>query len=131
MHERLYLGGGYYDASAVLMKKGDISSVYFIHRDYLGSVLQIADAQGNIVEENNFDAWGCRRNPSTLKAYTIGAAPKLLLGRGYTGHEHLEMFGVINMNARLYDPVLGRFLTPDPMCKYWISRRLSIGTVTV
>ena len=114
MHERLYLGGGYYDASAVLMKKGDISSVYFIHRDYLGSVLQIADAQGNIVEENNFDAWGCRRNPSTLKAYTIGAAPKLLLGRGYTGHEHLEMFGVINMNARLYDPVLGRFLTPDP-----------------
>ena len=96
------------------MKKGDISSVYFIHRDYLGSVLQIADAQGNIVEENNFDAWGCRRNPSTLKAYAIGAAPKLLLGRGYTGHEHLEMFGVINMNARLYDPVLGRFLTPDP-----------------
>ena len=114
MHERLYLGGGYYDASAVLMKKGDTSSVYFIHRDYLGSVLQIADAQGNIVEENNFDAWGCRRNPSTLKAYAIGAAPKLLLGRGYTGHEHLEMFGVINMNARLYDPVLGRFLTPDP-----------------
>ncbi len=114
MHERLYLGGGYYDASAVLMKKGDTSSVYFIHRDYLGSVLQIADAQGNIVEENNFDAWGCRRNPSTQKAYTIGTAPKLLLGRGYTGHEHLEMFGVINMNARLYDPVLGRFLTPDP-----------------
>ena len=114
VHERLYLGGGYYDASAVLMKKGDTSSVYFIHRDYLGSVLQIADAQGNIVEENNFDAWGCRRNPSTLKAYAIGAAPKLLLGRGYTGHEHLEMFGVINMNARLYDPVLGRFLTPDP-----------------
>ena len=114
MHERLYLGGGYYDASAVLMKKGDTSLVYFIHRDYLGSVLQIADAQGNIVEENNFDAWGCRRNPSTQKAYTIGTAPKLLLGRGYTGHEHLEMFGVINMNARLYDPVLGRFLTPDP-----------------
>jgi RHS repeat-associated protein len=38
----------------------------------------------------------------------------LLLGRGYTGHEHLPMFGLINMNARLYDPVLGRFLAPDP-----------------
>jgi RHS repeat-associated protein len=24
------------------------------------------------------------------------------------------MFGLINMNARLYDPVLGRFLSPDP-----------------
>jgi RHS repeat-associated protein len=37
-----------------------------------------------------------------------------MLGRGYTGHEHLPMFGLINMNARLYDPVLGRFLSPDP-----------------
>lgn len=37
-----------------------------------------------------------------------------MLGRGFTGHEHLAMFGLINMNARLYDPVLGRFLSPDP-----------------
>ena len=37
-----------------------------------------------------------------------------LLGRGYTGHEHLDWFGLINMNARLYDPSLGRFLSPDP-----------------
>ena len=32
---------------------------------------------------------------------------------GYTGHEHLPQFGLINMNARLYDPVLGRMLSPD------------------
>jgi RHS repeat-associated protein len=38
----------------------------------------------------------------------------LFLGRGYTGHEHLPKFGLINMNARLYDPALGRFLSPDP-----------------
>jgi len=36
------------------------------------------------------------------------------LDRGFTGHEHLREFGLINMNARLYDPVLGRFLSPDP-----------------
>jgi RHS repeat-associated protein len=40
--------------------------------------------------------------------------PLLLLGRGYTGHEHLPWFNLINMNARLYDPVVGRFLSPDP-----------------
>jgi RHS repeat-associated protein len=28
-------------------------------------------------------------------------------------HEHLEMFSLINMNGRLYDPVLGRMLSPD------------------
>lgn len=112
--ERLYLGGNYYDAPAVLVKQNGQSSVYYIHRDYLGSVLQIVDTKGKIVEENSFDAWGCKRNPVTQVVYATGTAPKLMLGRGFTGHEHLAMFGLINMNARLYDPVLGRFLSPDP-----------------
>jgi RHS repeat-associated protein len=34
--------------------------------------------------------------------------------RGYTGHEHMDMFGLINMNGRMYDPTLGRMLSPDP-----------------
>ncbi|MEY8685949.1 RHS repeat domain-containing protein [Bacteroides sp. AN502(2024)] len=114
IQERLYLGGGYYDAPAVLVKQSDGSSVYFIHRDYLGSILQITDVQGSVVEENSFDAWGCRRNSLTHEVYADGSAPELMLGRGFTGHEHLPMFGLINMNARLYDPVLGRFLSPDP-----------------
>ncbi|MBU0488620.1 MAG: RHS repeat-associated core domain-containing protein, partial [Bacteroidetes bacterium] len=33
--------------------------------------------------------------------------------RGYTGHEHLDAFHLINANARLYDPVCARFLSPD------------------
>ena len=37
-----------------------------------------------------------------------------MFDRGYTGHEHLAIFGLINMNARLYDAALGRFLSPDP-----------------
>lgn len=39
---------------------------------------------------------------------------ELFAGRGYTGHEHLMEFSLINMNGRIYDPVLGRFLSPDP-----------------
>ena len=112
--ERLYLGGDYYDAPAVLVKQSGRTSVYFIHRDYLGSILQISDMQGNVVEENSFDAWGCRRNPLTHESYATESTPGLMLGRGFTGHEHLPLFGLINMNARLYDPVLGRFLSPDP-----------------
>ncbi|MGC3977363.1 MAG: RHS repeat-associated core domain-containing protein [Paludibacteraceae bacterium] len=34
--------------------------------------------------------------------------------RGYAFHEHLTEFGLINMNGRVYDPVLARFLSPDP-----------------
>lgn len=107
--ERLYLGGGYYDAPAVLVKHNGQSSVYYIHRDYLGSVLQIVDTQGKVVEENSFDAWGCRRDPVTQVVYTAGTAPELMLGRGFTGHGCLRMFGLTNMNARLYDPCMAVF----------------------
>ena len=52
--------------------------------------------------------------PVNQALYAVGTEPVLFLGRGYTGHEHLTAFGLINMNARLYDPVIGRFLSPDP-----------------
>lgn len=35
--------------------------------------------------------------------------------RTYTGHEDLWMFGLLNANARLYSPYLGRFISPDPL----------------
>ena len=35
------------------------------------------------------------------------------LHRGCMGHEMLNEFNLINMNGRVYDPVLGRFLSPD------------------
>jgi RHS repeat-associated protein len=34
--------------------------------------------------------------------------------RGFTMHEHLDEFKLINMNGRVYDPLVGRFISPDP-----------------
>ncbi len=31
----------------------------------------------------------------------------------FTGHEHLDDFDLINMNGRMYDPLLAMFLSPD------------------
>ena len=53
--------------------------------------------------EASYDAWG----KQTIKLNKIG------LQRGYTGHEMRNDFDIINMNGRLYDSVLGRFLCPD------------------
>ena len=72
------------------------------------------NADGTLAQELSYDAWGRLRNPQTQEVYGVSAQPVLKLGRGYTGHEHLSLFGLVNMNARLYDPVLGRFLSPDP-----------------
>jgi len=54
------------------------------------------------------------RNKSTWEYYAPGTEPALFVaGRGFTGHEHLPWFNVINMNGRVYDPLIGQFLSPD------------------
>jgi len=55
---------------------------------------------------------GKRRNPLTWEAFV--EPPKLVMDRGFTGHEHLDLFELVNMNGRIYDPVIGRFLSADP-----------------
>jgi len=112
--ERLYLGGDAYTAPTVYVKEAGSWKIYYICRDYLGSITHIANADGSLKQELSYDAWGRLRNPATQVAYAPGSEPALFLGRGYTGHEHMPWFGLINMNARLYDPALGRFLSPDP-----------------
>ena len=42
----------------------------------------------------------------------IWAEPKF--ERGYTFHEQLTEFDLINMNGRIYDPFIARFMSPDP-----------------
>jgi RHS repeat-associated protein len=52
----------------------------------------------------NYDAWG----KQTLTSGTGST------NRGYLAQEHLNEFALINLNARLYDPVLARFMGMDP-----------------
>lgn len=140
--ERLYLNGDYYSATAVFVKTkhtgihglSDITepsdimvnatkikpislvttSLRYIVRDHLGSITHVIREDGTVIQELSYDAWGRLRDPQTHEVYAPGSEPTLVLGRGYCGHEHIKLFGLINMNARLYDPVLGRFLSPDP-----------------
>lgn len=113
--EKLYLMGGYYNAPAVLIKQGDSIAVFNILRDHLASITHVINPNGVTVQELAYDAWGRLRNPATQEVYSPGQEPELFLGRGFTGHEHLPWHGLINMNARLYDPALSRFLSPDPI----------------
>lgn len=73
--------------------------------------MAITDADGDFKEKRYFDAWGNTvkledGNGNALSSFDI-------LDRGYTGREHLVSVGIINMNGRLYDPLLHRFLSPD------------------
>jgi RHS repeat-associated protein len=94
--------------------------------DHLGSVTAISDESGHVVGQDSggadatsmgYDAWGARRNPDGTAA--APASFKQQVGRReFTGHETIPNVGLVNMNGRVYDPVLARFLSADPNVQF-------------
>lgn len=102
-----------YGAEAMIVKKGTLERLYYIEKDHLGSIIGLISNTGSYVERHSYDSWGRRRNPTNWSFDNVPESK--LTSWGYTGQEHLDMFGLINMNGRVYDPVLGRFLNVDPI----------------
>jgi RHS repeat-associated protein len=73
--------------------------------------MKIIRSDGYTVEEYSHDPWGNPRNPNDCSFDNVNT--NFLIGRGFTGHEMLPEFQLINMNGRMYDPVIGRVLSPD------------------
>ena len=91
-----------------------IGTVRYFHTDHLGSVDTITDETGAVAQRLSYDAWGKRRNANGTDAASITAQTT----RGYTRHEHDDEIKLINMNAREYDPLLGRFISPDTIVQF-------------
>jgi RHS repeat-associated protein len=73
----------------------------------------ITDEAGVVVERLAYDPWGKRRNANGNTDPTDSLVG-LSTDRGYTQHEHLDEVGVIHMNGRVFDPLIGRFMSADP-----------------
>ena len=92
------------------------SDTRYLLTDHLGSVDAIADENGNLVERHSFDEFGQHRDEYWNTV--IGSVTAAITTRGYTGHEQLDNVGLIHMNGRVYDPLLGRFLSADPHIQF-------------
>lgn len=89
----------------------------YMHKDNLGSVDTITDGTGTVVDRMSFDPFGSRRQSNWREA-TVGInLIPVLTNRGFTGHEHIDEMDLIHMNGRVYDAVLGRFISADPVIK--------------
>ena len=118
---RRYIGGV---AIATFYKATGIDQTRYQHTDHLGSVTALSDAGGQIAAQMAFDPWGQRRAGgdwnTVWQQWTMGMTPVWaqsaidITPRGYTGHEHVDEMGIIHMNGRIYDALLGRFLQADP-----------------
>ena len=97
-------------------------NLYYIHTDHLGSYCALTNSQKQVRQRNWFDPWGKYIFLADTLGKGIGLpndphlAPSInftLTQRGFTGHEHYPELKIINMNGRLYDPVIARFFSPD------------------
>lgn len=83
------------------------------HKDHLGSTVAVTDQVGAVTERMAYEPFGKRRNVDGLTDL-LGTLAPTTTSRGFTGHEMMDEVGLINMNGRIYDPAIGRFLSADP-----------------
>ncbi len=94
---------------------------YFL-TDHLGTVVARTDHEGTLEERYSYDAWGRRRDFVSAVPYSVLAMARnwtrnAFTDRGYTGQEMMDAFGLVHMKGRIYDPEIGRFLSPDPFVR--------------
>ena len=88
----------------VLISAGVKSEVVYIHSDQLGSVVATSNSLGQITSRTQYGPFGIPDDDSELQD-TLG----------YTGHKQDSDTGLVYMQARYYDPVIGRFYSNDPV----------------
>ena len=76
---------------------------YYLH-DGLGSVVQMTDTHGNITQEYHYEpfGWGYQRHDPFNRNRFVGLQTD-------------DLTDLIYMNARWYDPRVGRFISRDPI----------------
>ena len=80
-------------------------TVTYVYTDPQGTPLAEADASGNITARFDYAPYG-------TAVASMSPAPN---GPGYTGHVNDPDTGLVYMQARYYDPSMGRFLNMDPV----------------
>lgn len=78
----------------------------YLIKDQLGSIRALVSEDGNVVDRFRYDPWGRRIEGEGYRYRHVK--------EGFTGQEMLDNLDLIHMGGRVYDPLLGRFMSADP-----------------
>lgn len=90
---------------------GPVVNWAYFNLDHLGSIAVITDQGGNVVQRLSYDAWGKQRNANGTAA--ICGSITNATTRGFTNQEQMPTACLVNLNSRLYDPTIGKFMAAD------------------
>ena len=89
------------------------TKLYHLSTDRMNSVTRVSQPSGAVVASYSFGAWGvARRSEVSSEPGVFGGAAGLRIG--YLGRTFDTDLGNIFLGARLYNPEIGRFISPDP-----------------
>lgn len=94
--------------------------------DGAGNLLSKADSITEQTVLYAYDPWGRRVDPEDWAQADTTHTDVYHINRGYTMHEHLREFGLINMNGRVFDPAVAQFLSTTTT-----SRPTATGSTTI
>jgi RHS repeat-associated protein len=101
---------------AIKVLSASRNDTLYLHSDHLGSTDVITDQSAQIKLRASYDAWGNRRGsawsgtPSASDSSAINSTTHL----GFTAQEQLDNLSLVDLNGRVYDPVIARFMSADP-----------------
>jgi RHS repeat-associated protein len=106
----VYIRNGGYSPVAMVSTSGGTSEYTYFQRDHVGSSVVAVDDEANVIEgssHGHHDPWG--------QPWSADGSKNELKedSRGFTGHENIASVGLIHMNGRVYDPMIGQFTGPD------------------
>ncbi|MFN8471516.1 MAG: RHS repeat-associated core domain-containing protein [Anaerolineae bacterium] len=109
-----------YYAEGKLLATRTGATLTYVQSNHLGSTSTLTDVSGAVVGRERYSAFGERRRSDNLA----------LTDRLYTGQQYNSLSGLYHYSdskspGRFYDPLLGRFVQPDPLLPHLASQGLN------
>ena len=101
--QRQYVHGPGEDEPLVWYEGSGTGTKKYMIADEQGSITAVADSTGALIAKRTYDEYGKPTDTNTPGRF------------GFTGQAYISEIGLYNYKARLYSPVLGRFMSPDPI----------------
>lgn len=111
--EVINVQAGGWTVAQIVTPMGGSADISYLHEDALGSTCVVTSEAGEVRERRTYDPWGKRYDWQTSPLSEVASAISVV--PGFIGAIDDGDVGLVNLNARLYDPRVGRFISPDPI----------------
>ena len=93
------------------------TTVIYYHHDVRGDPVVVTTEEGNVLWAEAYRAYGSAEDRVSSAGIGFGdnASENHVSRLGYTGHQSDSGSGLTYMQQRHYDPVIGRFMSNDPV----------------